>query len=125
MKTINSSIEDVQELINEMDKINGFKKKLEAHAKITTYLQKCKELVNEMTNSINTPILNENDNDKFVEITDDEFKLYIDKLNEINDTFDTVETVEEMMILYRNAMNQINIVSNYLEKRKCETILIK
>ena len=136
MALIADKIKIIKEDIKNIEKIGGFKKIVSEHARINTELQSCVNSVNELnllmesfneknnSNTTDNTLLDENDQDIKLELTDEQYNEHIDYLKGINDVYDQLDNVEEQIQIYVEAMNKIKLITKYLENRKMEVVKI-
>ncbi len=108
-------LDSINENINKLNKISGFKKRVIEHEKISKDIDECTQYLSKLETSINDITI-----DATNDMTDDEYHENILFLQKMMNEFSKITNIEEQIVLYKNILQKIKDMDHYLENRKLE-----
>jgi tRNA A37 threonylcarbamoyladenosine dehydratase len=120
---LNQKLAIIQNDINDMNNITGFKKMVSEHTRINKELNDNNEYVNSLMETI-TKSKTDVSVEEIPDINDEQYVQYIEDLKNCSELFDKIENIEDQMKLYFDSMYKVKLVVTYLNKRKTDIITI-
>ena len=112
---MSSRLNTINENINKLNKISGFKKRVVEHEKLTKDIDECTQYLSELETTINDITI-----DAPKDITDDEYHENMLFLQKIMNEFSKITNIEDQIVLYKEILQKIKDMDCYLENRKLE-----
>lgn len=111
-----TKLNNINDNINKIGKITGFKKRIVEYEKLTSELEEFSNYLLQIEDTVNNISIPEST----IEISDEEYYTNIQYLKEVMKIFDNVDNIEDQIDLYKEILKKIKDVEKYLENRKME-----